>query len=97
MIRKIRQYFQERSAKKLREKQFAVELDRVNRAMDHLREWNDIPLSWQISSLCDILEIKADQAGHEFCIDLMLRDRKASAEALLACRQPTKANTDINR
>lgn len=63
-----------------------IEIDRVTKAIEYMGVWYDIPLSWQLKPLCEILNIRPDDSGYSFCCGLLIKDIKESAAILLNCR-----------
>ncbi len=56
-------------ALRVREKQQA-RLERLQKVMEGLREFDDIPISYQFESLCHTLKIKPNEAAKNFIYGL---------------------------
>lgn len=56
-------------------------LQRVEEVMDYLNKWDDIPISWQFTLLCDKLKIKPNQAAKDFIYGLNFGRIDAEKEA----------------
>lgn len=56
-------------ALQLRAKQEA-RLERLNRVVRRLNQWNDIPISWQLNDLCEILRIEPNEKAEHFIYGL---------------------------
>lgn len=77
MVRFIRKFILPNPARKrlasLKTKQSA-RLERLKIVVKVLQEWDDIPISWQFTSICSTLEIKPDKAAQNFIYSLLLSD-----------------------
>lgn len=56
-------------AVRIKAKQVA-RVERVKEVVKELRKWDDIPLSWQFTSLCSKLKIKPNEAAKNFLFGL---------------------------
>ena len=45
-------------------------IQRLQKVLDELREWDDIPISWQFTGLCKTLKIEPDESARKFIISL---------------------------
>lgn len=55
------------------EKKKIARVDRLYNVIKELQEWDDIPLSWQFTSLCKKLHIKPNNAAYDFIFKLCFR------------------------
>lgn len=64
----------------IRKKQHA-RLDRLKDVVKELQEFDDIPISWQFTSLCTTLKIRPDAAAKNFIYELLLSDLDLEKQA----------------
>lgn len=64
----------------LKTKQLA-RVERLRRVMADLNEWDDIPISFQFTSLCSMLKIKPDHAAKHFINGLCIGQMYIETEA----------------
>lgn len=69
-MRILEKYRRAKRFKKIR----AEKIARICEAKKYLRKWDDIPMTWLFTSLCDILKIKPDEAAWRLCYDILLSD-----------------------
>jgi len=56
-------------------------LKRLNKVVKDLRKWDDIPISWQFTGLCDTLKIKPNEAAKNFIYGLLMGSIDIEKEA----------------
>jgi hypothetical protein len=72
---------------KERNKLLEQEKVRIKAAKAHMNKWDDIPLSMQLSSLCDLLNIKMSEAALKFCTGLLIDTDENNAKILFDARK----------
>lgn len=73
-------------AERQQQRELKIELARVKVAMAYINEWDDMPMSWLYPQLCNILEIRNDKAGQNFCMGIMFHEPKIIASKLIQIR-----------
>lgn len=69
-MRFLQRYRRAKRFKKIR----AEKIARISEAKKYLSKWDDIPMTWLFTSLCDILKIKPNEAAWRLCYDILLSD-----------------------
>lgn len=81
MIKKLIQFYQDRKAKKLATRIKKEKLARIKEARKFLMDNEEIPVSWQMDTVCKILRIEPNESAKRFIYRLCWPNVDLNVEA----------------